>query len=1069
MFARALPGRYPFAGEGAAKVHGSLASQAAGWLVRKGYSRSLHMPDARRSEGYALRRRSMAPGIDRERLGARMAAIVISGLFVSVTLANVLWPGPPPAEGGQPRMPPTTNPFPVFSMGSSPLTIRLDADTNLSMRLFLTSLQGLVNRAGVELYLNGTDVAGNTSTMLTFLASRYNVTHDTISIPAALASYANRSRGLIVYDPSRPESINIGTMIAAQRNATLVGPDLANWFVGRYGLPILFNYAESDWRSLDPIGVYDRAMRELYPDSTSTLLSILPPDRWAIRDYLVATRTFVFYLPQGILASPFEASATRRILHGTPRGIPILGWFNSPTLTEENSFVQMASGEGKFVVGAQDVPNLSVLTAIGRNVTHLQGPRAPIRSLENKTYAVIAIPDGDNLDFVAGRMRELWSEPVRGTMPLAWSMSPLLVDLAPPLLDEYYTNATSTDQFIAAPSGAGYLYPDYVGAGDLLAFAAFSKRYLDAADMDIIWLLNAFTASEIPYSSARLAAYTDGVRPRGIVLDYDDQPRTRDTWMQAGSNAVAPVVRSTHFWTTADNVLGKLGAATATWDAGPHFLWLTIYTFRFDLRDAKALVDILGARLGGNLEVVTPDEFFGLLEQDFVRSARTRFEAMAADPLASLVAGASLDAARARLRDADAYLATGDTNKAADSAFRGLESLQAAAATEILLVSLLVVLIGGFLAFIATRSARRSSHPSDPVHPATILLVAAAVGLFVFALRDAVDQNFWTYPTILVGIAVAGTSIPTMRLLDRAYPDRAAVAAVLVDLVFTTLAIRTSAAFPLALIGVLLAIGTYLARRPASSVEVLVGLAFGVAVGFVGRFDLPTFTGLALILLLPALALRGPPMRRELATRPKAVLPGFLLALPLSALAVGSYYSTSLRLEIQGETLFAVAGALLVSAATLAALAYGGVLHGSPRIATMASLALAAIFGGAVLVTRGPIPTFLALLALFTSISFAAIEGVQEYLQRGGESVKPLMWAIMFLPLFVLFFRMPPIVYSLTTLRLPETLEVALYAPTALIAATCLLLAAFIALRGRLRKDAGKDYAAEAHGGLGGS
>src|SRR5467141_3909473 len=128
MFARALPGRYPFAGEGAAKVLGSLASQAAGWLVRKGYSRSLHMPDARRSEGYALRGRSMAPGIDRERLGSRMAAIVISGLFVAVPLANVLWPGPPPAEAGQPRMPPTTSPFPVFSIGSSLHAIWIDAD-----------------------------------------------------------------------------------------------------------------------------------------------------------------------------------------------------------------------------------------------------------------------------------------------------------------------------------------------------------------------------------------------------------------------------------------------------------------------------------------------------------------------------------------------------------------------------------------------------------------------------------------------------------------------------------------------------------------------------------------------------------------------------------------------------------------------------------------------------------------------------------------------------------------------------------------------------------------------------
>src|SRR5207302_8425039 len=133
----------------------------------------------------------------------------------------------------------------------------------------------------------------------------------------------------------RPESIDIGTMIAAQMDSLLVGPDLAGSVAARTGLPILFDYASrSDWSSLGAIGAYDRALRELYPSSYPYLPAILPPDRWAIRDYLVQTGTFVFYLTQGMLASPFEAAATMRILQAAPRGIPILGWFNSPTLTE---------------------------------------------------------------------------------------------------------------------------------------------------------------------------------------------------------------------------------------------------------------------------------------------------------------------------------------------------------------------------------------------------------------------------------------------------------------------------------------------------------------------------------------------------------------------------------------------------------------------------------------------------------------------------------------------------------------------------------------------------------------
>jgi hypothetical protein len=56
---------------------------------------------------------------------------------------------------------------------------------------------------------------------------------------------------------------------------------------------------------------------------------------------------------------------------------------------------------------------------------------------------------------------------------------------------------------------------------------------------------------------------------------------------------------------------------------------------------------------------------------------------------------------------------------------------------------------------------------------------------------------------------------------------------------------------------------------------------------------------------------------------------------------------------------------------------------------------------------------------------------------------------------------MPPIVYSLTLVPLPEAVEYVLYAPTALIAATSLALGLLIVLRGRLRTDVGKHYPPE--------
>src|SRR5207244_691487 len=214
---------------------------------------------------------------------------------------------------------------------------------------------------------------------------------------------------------------------------------------------------------------------------------------------------------------------------------------------------------------------------------------------------------------------------------------------------------------------------------------------------------------EIPYSARSLSTYVDGLRPGGIVLDYDDQPRTRDAWMQAGTQAITPIVRSTHFWTTADNVLGKLDTSIVARGA-PNFLWLTVYTFRFDLRDARALVGELSRRMGGDLEVVTPTQFFGLLRADFVQTAHTRLAAADGDPVASLLFPGLMESARSHLRDADASLAGGDANRGAYAAYLGLEDLRSVSSTEALLTSLLVLLAAAVLACIAHRSSppRRS-------------------------------------------------------------------------------------------------------------------------------------------------------------------------------------------------------------------------------------------------------------------------------------------------------------------------------------------------------------------------
>src|SRR6266550_5153687 len=141
----------------------------------------------------------MALERDGTRRAVRLASVLLMGLFLLVLVANALWVLPSPTSINQSRMSPTVSPFPQFRMGPILHVVTMDADANLSTRLLMTSLQGVVNRFQVELYLDVQKVAGNTSRKLSFLSSRYNVPYDSMTVLEAIDAYSNRTSGIVVF------------------------------------------------------------------------------------------------------------------------------------------------------------------------------------------------------------------------------------------------------------------------------------------------------------------------------------------------------------------------------------------------------------------------------------------------------------------------------------------------------------------------------------------------------------------------------------------------------------------------------------------------------------------------------------------------------------------------------------------------------------------------------------------------------------------------------------------------------------------------------------------------------
>lgn len=969
-------------------------------------------------------------------------------------MANLLWTVGVPTISSPVRLDPQADPFPVIAAEPVLHVLPVPWTTNASTRLALVSLQGLVNRGGAQLFLDVDNETGNASSMLSFLVSHYGAHYDVVDLSWVYAHYLPSARGLVVTDPSRPESVNVGTVLAGLEDAVLTGPDLAPVLHAAYGLPILLDYAASNWTATDAIGAYDRALAQLYPSCDPDLLAILSPKELAPRDYLIATRTFVFYEPQGVLAAPAQLASTQRVLAAAPRGIPILGWFDSPTLTEENAFVQLASSYGKPIFGSEAVPNLSVLTAYGRNVVRSQPVPPPAPPLANKTYVVVAVPDGDNLDFVAGRMRTLWAEPERGTFPIAWSLSPLLADLAPPYMDYYYGTATANDSFVMGPSGAGYLYPDYLGPGDLAPYLETTSRYENETGLDVAWLLNAFVASEIPYAPSTLSAYVDALHPRGIVLDYDDQAKTQDAWMQAGATAAAPVIRSTQMWTTTANLYAKVGDAMAAWDSGPHFLWVTVYTFRFDLRDAATMVQGLSNMTGGNVVAVRPEQLFTLMQEDFVARARAQLASMRADPFASAFLAPALNDAGSWL---DAPAPPANAFGPAYGAYRAISDLREAGLAEAAVASGLVVVLA------AAANVRRIGVQGGMLgailaaaKPLPVL--AAAFALFLLATRAALASNFWSYQWVVVGVAVAGIGRPLRRHLDRTYPRISLPVTAGLDLAFVALALATNAAFGLAAIGTVAVLDAVLSRQKIRPAGLVLVLCLGTAAGFLAPIDAISFGALGLVLAAPLAFLSPRPLDERPTPSRAALLRGLAVALPTAVLVVASNYGLGLRLGLAGDSLPVLAAALLCLGPLAGLLAVRRWSSSRSGTLQVGCLALAAAFAAALLLVVGTVPTALVLLGFTASLAVAA-QATLRRSQARGESLSPAFTAaVPWIPLFLLFFRMPPVVYSLTVVHLPEAIEVALYAPQILFAAALAAMAAFALMRVRREARVAKGY-----------
>ena len=436
---------------------------------------------------------------------------------------------------------------------------------------------------------------------------------------------------MVIYDPKVPDSINVATTLAGVNGAVVASPALAPKLEAPpYRLPVI---ADLRGRFTDRLDAYTWAYEHLWATGAVThrMLVGLPPLRSAsvhlaeigavnvplepVYDtgalgadpfpFAIASKAMVVWLDHN---EPAERLLLERFLSGMPPDSPYLGT-HAGDVAGEITIVALLSSHSVYEVAADFFNNGSVFGGVRPTPTLPPSPPTT-PSLGNKIYVTFTMSDGDNIQYDQHRLRIMWDNPARGRVPINWTISPLLLDAAPAILDHYTRTATANDLFMAGPSGAGYAYPSSWPDDTFGDFTRQTGDYMRRAGIDTLDVLNAPDGVRLPLSEAKARAYANDVGPKGIMLNYnffnecrtdnvivDDTPVTTGCFVASSSTAQGEAEFD-------------ISQQSLRWDGrSPLFLSIEFTAWNVTPADVVAVASTLDSRY----VVVRADQYFDLV------------------------------------------------------------------------------------------------------------------------------------------------------------------------------------------------------------------------------------------------------------------------------------------------------------------------------------------------------------------------------------------------------------------------------------------------------------------------
>ncbi len=366
-----------------------------------------------------------------------------------------------------------------------------------SEQTLVATLQGLVAQSEAPIWIN--EPNGMHEVVLAELVKEGVSLRSTDDPWRLLRECREAIQGYVVYESSG-DSINTATSLCGVERAVAVTPDL----VEKAQLAGLREVADA--RGMTAMEAFEKHSGSW----SKRKLAVQEKGKHRhLRDWVVAEKAFCYH---GL------SKRDRARVHGMMEPNHwVLGWDG------EHDFVREVSSLGGLVLPADWSLNLSVTSRLAVALPgRLDSKFRPAKPGERIVAFVMS--DGDNVQWMGGpfvKRTGFWASPLRGRFPMTWEVPPLLGELNPRALRHFYRTAspgTATDDFVAGPSGAGYVFAHHQKSP--VTFAAYTGKLMQRTHLRLTTMLN--SGGSMKECEAMLnRPEIDGVLYKGWLYDSE--------------------------------------------------------------------------------------------------------------------------------------------------------------------------------------------------------------------------------------------------------------------------------------------------------------------------------------------------------------------------------------------------------------------------------------------------------------------------------------------------------------------------------------------------------------------